>query len=74
MDLTLRERYFVSFHMKLIVVIITAVSFITLFVNWFNNTLLPLLRQFFLIENRMNNFLFLCIASYCVYHFTSILE
>jgi hypothetical protein len=57
MDLTLREGYFISFCMKLIVVIITEVSFITLFVNWFNNTFLPLLRQFFLIPNRMNEFM-----------------
>jgi hypothetical protein len=34
--------------------IITAVSFITLLVNWYNNRLLPLIRQFFLIPNRNN--------------------
>jgi hypothetical protein len=29
-------------------------SFIALSVNWYNNSLLPLLRQFFLIQNRIN--------------------
>jgi hypothetical protein len=31
--------------------IITTVSFITLLVNWYNNGLLPLIRQFFLMPN-----------------------
>jgi hypothetical protein len=32
------------------------VSFITLFVNWYNNRLLPLIRQIFLIPYRSNEF------------------
>jgi hypothetical protein len=35
---------------------IITVSFIALFVNWYNNRLLPLIRQFFLIPNRINEF------------------
>jgi hypothetical protein len=35
--------------------IITA-SFVTLFVNWYNNRLLPLIRQLSLIPNRINEF------------------
>jgi hypothetical protein len=45
--------------MKLIVVTsikIIIVSFITLFVNWYNNKYLPLFNQFFLIPNRINEF------------------
>jgi hypothetical protein len=37
--------------------IITTVSFVTLFVNWYNTRLLPLIRQFFLIPNRVNEFM-----------------
>jgi hypothetical protein len=37
--------------------IITAVSFIILLVNWYKNELLPLIRQFFLIPSRMNEFM-----------------
>jgi hypothetical protein len=33
---------------------IHTVSFIALLVNWYNNSLLPLIRQFFLIPNRFN--------------------
>jgi hypothetical protein len=36
--------------------IIITVTFVTLFVNWYNNRLLPLIRQFFLIPNRINEF------------------
>jgi hypothetical protein len=36
--------------------IIIAVSFVTLFVNWYNNRLLPLIRKFLLIPNRSNEF------------------
>jgi hypothetical protein len=46
MDLTLREGYCIKFCMKLIAVIITTVSFIALFVNQYNNRLLPLIREF----------------------------
>jgi hypothetical protein len=31
-------------------------SFITLFVNWYNYRLTPLIRQFLLIPNKMNEF------------------
>jgi hypothetical protein len=31
-------------------------GFIALLVNWYNNRLLPLIRQFFLIPNRINKF------------------
>jgi hypothetical protein len=37
--------------------IITTVIFITLLVNWHNNRLLPLIRQFFLTLNRINEFM-----------------
>jgi hypothetical protein len=55
--------------MKLITVIfsiITTVSFITLLVNWYNNRLLPLIRQFFLIPTRIYEFMDLkpCFTSY----------
>jgi hypothetical protein len=36
--------------------IVTTVSFITLLVNWCNNGLLPLIRQFFIIPNRSVSF------------------
>jgi hypothetical protein len=36
--------------------IIATVSFITLFVNWYNNRLFPLIRQFFFIPYRINEF------------------
>jgi hypothetical protein len=36
--------------------IIITVSFVTLSVNWYNNRLLPLIRQLFLIPNRINGF------------------
>jgi hypothetical protein len=32
-------------------------SFIALLVNWYNNGLLPLIRQFFLIPIRINEFM-----------------
>jgi hypothetical protein len=35
----------------------TTFSFIALFVNWYNNRLLPLIRQLFLIPNRINEFM-----------------
>jgi hypothetical protein len=35
---------------------IITVSFIALFVNWYDNRLLPLIRQFFLIANGVNEF------------------
>jgi hypothetical protein len=35
---------------------IITVSFIALFVNWYNNRLLPLIRHLFLIQNRTNAF------------------
>jgi hypothetical protein len=34
--------------------IIITVSFVTLSVNWYNNRFLPLIRQFFLIPNGIN--------------------
>jgi hypothetical protein len=34
--------------------IINTVSFISLLVNWYNKRLLPLIRQLFLIPNRIN--------------------
>jgi hypothetical protein len=37
--------------------IITAVSVIALFVNWYSNGLLPLVMQFFLTANRINEFM-----------------
>jgi hypothetical protein len=37
--------------------IITTVSFIPAFVYWYNNILLPLIRQFFHISNRINEYL-----------------
>jgi hypothetical protein len=36
--------------------IIIAVNFITLLGNWYNNRLLPLIRQFFHIPNGINEF------------------
>jgi hypothetical protein len=36
--------------------IIITVSFVTLFVNWYNYRLLPLIRQFFLVPNSTNQF------------------
>jgi hypothetical protein len=56
MDLTLREGYSTSFCMKLIAVIPTIIITVTLFVSWYNNRLLTLIRQFFLIPNRINEF------------------
>jgi hypothetical protein len=46
--------------MKLITVIClgnTIINFIALLVNWYNNEFLPILRQFFLIPNRINEFM-----------------
>jgi hypothetical protein len=37
--------------------IITTVSFIALLVNWYDKRLLPLIRQFFLIPKRINEFM-----------------
>jgi hypothetical protein len=37
--------------------IITTVSFIALLVKWYSNILLPVLRQFFVITNRINKFM-----------------
>jgi hypothetical protein len=37
--------------------IITTNGFIALLVNWYINRLLPLIRQFFLIPNRINEFM-----------------
>jgi len=37
--------------------LITAVCFITLHINWYNNQLLPLLSQFLLIPHRINKFM-----------------
>jgi hypothetical protein len=37
--------------------IIITVSFTNLFVNWYSNTLFALIRQFFLIPNRINEFM-----------------
>jgi hypothetical protein len=57
MDFTLRDGYWIKFCMKLISVMShnnTTVSFIALFVNWCNDRLLPLIRQFFLIPIGMN--------------------
>jgi hypothetical protein len=42
--------------------IIIAVSFIPLFVNWYNNRLLPLIRQLFLILNNINEFMDLILS------------
>jgi hypothetical protein len=56
MDLTLREEYWIKFCMKLIAVIShdNYYSLITLLVNWYNNRLLQMIRQFFRIPNRIN--------------------
>jgi hypothetical protein len=58
MDLTLREEYWINLCMKLVAVITpisTTGSFITLLVNWYKNGLIPLIRQFFHIPNRIND-------------------
>jgi hypothetical protein len=58
--LKLEEGHSITFCMKLIAVIsndITRASFVTLLVNWYNNRLLPLIRKFFLIPNRINQFM-----------------
>jgi hypothetical protein len=56
---TLREGYWVKFCMKLIGVIFqnNYYSFIALLLNWYNNRLLPLIMQFFLIPNRIIDFM-----------------
>jgi hypothetical protein len=57
MDLTLSKGYWIKFCMKMTAVIpmlITAVSFTTLLVNCYSIRLLPLIRQVFLIPNRIN--------------------
>jgi hypothetical protein len=35
----------------------TTVRFVALIANWYNNSLLPLIRQFFLIPNRIKEFM-----------------
>jgi hypothetical protein len=53
MDLTLREGYWITFCMKVIAVISHDnyyCQFIALFVNWYNNIFLPVIRQFFLFK------------------------
>jgi hypothetical protein len=69
MDLTLREEYLIRFFMKLIAVIScdnTTASFIALRVNWCNNKLLPLIREFFLIPNRIYKLSYfrICVTKY----------
>jgi hypothetical protein len=57
MDLTLREGYWIKFCMKLLTMICLdnyCSNFITLLLNRYNSRLLPLLRQFFLIPNTIN--------------------
>jgi hypothetical protein len=59
MDSTLIGHW-IKFCMKLVTVIClgnTTVNFIALLVNWYNNELLPILRQFFLIPKRINEFM-----------------
>jgi hypothetical protein len=70
MDLAFREGYWIEFCMKLIAVIYHD-NFYSHFhrpsVNWYNNGLLPLIRQFFLIPNRIDEFMVLrhqCFTSY----------
>ena len=61
MQLTLTDRSWIKFCMQLLKVIhtliITTVCFITLCTDRYNDQLLPLLRQFFLIPNRINKFM-----------------
>jgi hypothetical protein len=60
MDLTLREGYWITFCMLLMAVISHDnyyTEFIVLHVNWYNNSLFLLIRQIFLILNRMNKFM-----------------
>jgi hypothetical protein len=59
MDLILREGYWIQFYVKLIAVISTTITTVTaaVFVNWYNNRPLPLIRQVFLIPNRISEFM-----------------
>jgi hypothetical protein len=60
MDLILTERYWITFCIKLIAVIsttITTVTLIALVVTWYNNRLFQLITQFFLIQNRIHKFM-----------------
>jgi hypothetical protein len=41
------------------IILVTTASLIALLVNWYNNTLLPLINQFILIPDRMNEFIYL---------------
>jgi membrane protein DedA with SNARE-associated domain len=69
MDLTLREEYWIKYCMKLIAVISPIIIKISVFavpLNWYNTRLIPLIRQFFLIPNGINEFMDLrpyCFAS-----------
>lgn len=61
MDVMLREGYRITFCMKLITVIstiVTTVSSIALFINWYRNRLLPRIRQLLLecLKFRRYNF------------------
>jgi hypothetical protein len=59
MDLTTRGGYRVNFFIKFIAMISHDnyfSKFVARFVNWYNNRLLPFIRQFFLILNRFNEF------------------
>jgi hypothetical protein len=58
MGLTFREDYWKKCCMKLIAVTShdNYSQSYALLVNWYNNRLLPLIRQFFLIPNRINEF------------------
>jgi hypothetical protein len=59
MDFTVKERYSIKFCMKFIPVISHDKyysQFNTLLVKWYNNRLLPLIRQVFLIPNGINEF------------------
>jgi hypothetical protein len=65
-----RGGHSIKFHIKLIAVIFHDnyySQFYHSFVNWYNNRLLPLIRQYFLIANRINEFMDLrqlCFNSY----------
>jgi hypothetical protein len=49
--LDLERRIFINILYEI------AVDFIPLFVKWYNNRLLPLIRQFFPIPNRNNEYM-----------------
>lgn len=58
--LTMREGYCTTFYKKLLAVISHDnyyISFITLIVIWYSNTLLPLIMQFLLFPNRIGGFM-----------------